>query len=102
MKKEEILAKSRAEKQDEGVEYVANKGRYYGVKAMSAVFIALILFNLWQGKPNSAIYVMFWTYAGFESIGKYRANGERSWLFAGVCGVLTGALNCVIYVIDVL
>lgn len=84
MKKEEILAKSRAENKDEGVEYVANKGRYYGVKALCAVFIALTLFNSYKGISNDSIFTMFWMYCGFESIGKYRANGDKTWLIPGI------------------
>lgn len=102
MKKEEILAKSRAEKQDEGVEYIANKGMHYGVKAMSVVTIALVLFNFWQGKPNDMIFAVYWIYAGFELIGKYRASRKRTWLFCGVLGVITGITFGITYVIGVL
>lgn len=70
MKKEDILAKSRAEKQDEGVEYVAGKGRYYGVKAMSVMFLALMLFNWIQGQKNEIIFALWWTYVGFEALGE--------------------------------
>lgn len=45
MKKEEILAKSRAENKDEGIEYAANKGRNYGVKALCAAMWQTDLFR---------------------------------------------------------
>ena len=35
MTKEEILARSRNEKKDEGTEYIASRGRRWGVAAMS-------------------------------------------------------------------
>ena len=43
MTKEEILAKSRNEKKDEGVEYIASRGRRWGVAAMSLMFIVLVV-----------------------------------------------------------
>lgn len=37
MTKEEILERSRKEKKDEGTEYMMNRGRRYGVMAMSSI-----------------------------------------------------------------
>ena len=48
MTKEEILERSRKEKKDEGTEYMMNRGRRYGVMAMSSMFIILAVFNLYQ------------------------------------------------------
>ncbi|MDO4286430.1 MAG: DUF6442 family protein [Eubacteriales bacterium] len=102
MKKEDILAKSRAEKQDEGVEYVAGKGRYYGVKAMSVMFLALMLFNWIQGQKNEIIFALWWTYVGFEALGKYQVGHEKAYLITAVCGITAGILNAIIYILYVL
>lgn len=101
MKKEEILAKSRAEKHDEGVEYVAGRGRYYGVTAMSAMFIVLIIFNLVQGRKNDMLFAMWWTYAGFEALGKCRA-GNKAFIVAAIFGIAAGILNAITYILSVL
>lgn len=102
MKKEEILAKSRAEKRDEGVEYVAGKGRYYGVKAMAAMFLVLFLFNLAQGQRNDMIFAMWWTYIGFEALGKYRTSRSKLYFITAVCGILAGVLYAMDYILYVL
>lgn len=101
MKKEDILAKSRAENRDEGVEYAANKGRYYGVKALCAIFIVLVLFNSYRGASNYSVFAMFWMYCGFESIGKFRANGSKAWLITGIFGVGAAILFCIAHMFAV-
>lgn len=60
MDKEEILAKSRQEKKDEGMTEAENRGRRIGVMAFSAIFIFIVLFNLFNGQPNYAPMAMFW------------------------------------------
>lgn len=102
MKKDEILAKSRAEKQDEGVEYIANKGMHYGIKAMTIMFIGLLLFNWVRGQRNEIIFALWWTYVGFEALRKYRADQQKSYLIAAVFGILAGVLNAISYVMYVL
>ncbi|MDO5783543.1 MAG: DUF6442 family protein [Eubacteriales bacterium] len=102
MKKEDILAKSRAEKQDEGVEYAANKGRNYGVKALCATFVVLVLLNSYLGQSNDSIFTMFWMYCGFESVGKYRASGNKVWLVIGIMGIICAILFCITHIIAVL
>ena len=52
MTKEEILARSRNEKKDEGTEYIASRGRRWGVAAMSLMYLALIVFNWFNGQDN--------------------------------------------------
>lgn len=102
MKKEEILAKSRAEKHDEGEEYAEGKGRYYGVKAMAVMFLALFLFNLAQGQRNDVLFAMWWTYIGFEALGKYRIGRKTVYLITAVCGIAAGVLYAMDYVLYVL
>ena len=101
MKKEEILAKSRAEKQDEGKAYIAGKGRYYGVVAMAVMFIVLMVFNWTQGQRNDILCAMWWTYAGFEALGKCRA-GDMAFVIAAVFGIAAGIMYAVAYMLSVL
>ncbi len=56
MTKEEILARSRNEKKDEGTEYIASRGRRWGVAAMSLMYLALISIQLvqWSGQLPAA------------------------------------------------
>ena len=69
MDKEKVLAKSRQEKTDEGVEFAMDRGRRSGVAAMSLFFALICLFNLWQGYSNYAVFALYWVYLGFEGYG---------------------------------
>ncbi|MCD8356733.1 MAG: DUF6442 family protein, partial [Clostridia bacterium] len=91
-----------AEKQDEGVEYIANKGRHYGVKAMCIIFIVLVIFNSCKGQSNYSVFAMFWMYCGFESIGKYRAGGDKTWLIPSIFCVMSSVLFFTAHIMEVL
>lgn len=99
MKKEEILKKSRKEKDDEGKQYAENKGRRLGVSAMSAMFIILIVYNLFMDLNNSGVFALFWTYLGFESYGRYRFTKGKSELTGAVAGIFAGVIFLVEYII---
>ena len=102
MTKEEILAKSRNEKRDEGTEYIASRGRRWGVGAMSLMFIALSVFNWANGQDNDQLLAVFWAYLGFEAYGMYKVTHECSRLIAAICGLIVAVLFAVCYVITVL
>ena len=76
MKKEEILARSRQEKADEGIEYAMNRGRSAGVRALSVMFLVLCAFNYWKGITNYAIFALYWSYLGFECYGRYQVTSR--------------------------
>ena len=102
MTKEEILAKSRNEKKDEGTEYIASRGRRWGVGAMSLMFIALSVFNWANGQDNDQLLAVFWAYLSFEEYGMYKVNHERMRLIAAILGLVAAVLFAVCYVITVL
>lgn len=52
MNREEILAKSRAEKTDEGMQQAENRGRRIGVSAFCCVYVFIVIFNFVQGYPQ--------------------------------------------------
>lgn len=103
MTKEEILERSRKKKKDEGTEYMMNRGRRYGVMAMSSMFIILAVFNMYQGQDNNQILAIFWAYLGYESYGMYTATHQKkrldcsgSWCYCrnSVCDYLCDSCHC--------
>ena len=60
MNREEILAKSRAEKMDEGMQQAENRGRRIGVSAFCCVYVFIVIFNFVQGYPSYGFHAMFW------------------------------------------
>lgn len=102
MNKEEILEKSRSEKEDEGVTYAANKGRRYGVAAMCLMMIVLLAFNWFQGQNNYAILAILWAYLGLEAYGTYKVTNGKGRLVVFVCGVTASVVACITYFVTVL
>ena len=80
MDREEILKRSRASKEDEGVAYTENKGRRAGIVGFCGVYIAIKLFGLWAGQRSFAPDAMFWAYAAAEAWGRYRVSRRRGLL----------------------
>lgn len=74
MDRDEILRRSRAEKEDEGNTFLENRGRRWGVIGFCAMTIVLLVFNLAAGQNSYSILAMFWSYASLEAWAKYRAS----------------------------
>ncbi|WP_324825364.1 DUF6442 family protein [Sinanaerobacter sp. ZZT-01] len=74
MDKNEILKKSREQKEDEGTIFVQNNGRRFGVIGFCSIFVIIMVFNLFTGVENFVPFTMFWAYAAAESYGKYRTT----------------------------
>ena len=52
MDRDEILRRSRAEKEDEGNTFLENKGRRWGVAGFCSLYILLVVFNLITGRSS--------------------------------------------------
>ena len=102
MYKEDILEKSRNEKNDEGQQFAESKGRRIGVIAMTAMSLILMVYNLFMGLNNDAIFALFWTYLGFESYGKYQFTKGKAELTGAVAGIIAGIVFLINYLISTL
>ena len=102
MNKEEILKRSREQKEDEGTVFAENKGRRYGIIMFSAVFIIITLFNLFAGQNNFAPYSMFFAYIAAEAYGRYRVELEKKLLVSAVFGAIASILFLICYILDTL
>ena len=91
MNREEILAKSRAEKMDEGMQQAENRGRRIGVSAFCCVYVFIVIFNFVQGYPSYGFHAMFWAFVAAEAYPKYRFTGNKGFLVSTVAG---GAGQC--------
>lgn len=79
MDKDEILKKSREQKEDEGVIFAENKGRRFGIAGFASVFVIIVFFNLFTGQNNSVPFTMFWAYAAAEAYGKYSVTKKKAY-----------------------
>ena len=92
MDRDEILRRSRAEKEDEGNTFLENKGRRWGIIGLCVMYILLVVFDLATGQPAHSLNALFWSYIALEAWGKYRTSRRRVFLtttilagFASLC-----------------
>ena len=86
MEKQEILEKSRQEKEDEGVTYAENKGRRWGIIGFCLLIIAFIIYNGVKGLDSYMPQTLFWGYITCEAFGQYRVRRERKLLWTVIFG----------------
>lgn len=91
MNREEILAKSRDEKRDEGMISAENRGRKIGITAFCLIFIFITLFNLFAGRRNDGPQAMFWAFVAAEAFPKYRFTGKKAYMVTTVAGAVASA-----------
>lgn len=96
MNKEEILKKSRKERNDEGLLEAENKGRKLGYIAFSLVCFFILTVDFLNGKSSYAPMAMFWAFLAAESYPKFKFTKQKE------CLVLTfaGSISCVYYLIN--
>ena len=78
MDRDEILRRSRAEKEDEGNTFLENKGRRWGMVGFCAMTIVLLVFNLATGQNSYSVLAMFWSYIALEAWAKYRVSRRHT------------------------
>ena len=100
MKKEEILAKSRMEKTDEGILNAENKGMHYGVIAFSAVFIFIVVINIISGISNYAPFAMFWAFLAAEAYPRYCFAKDKGYLWKTILSAIASLLFLLLYFIE--
>lgn len=98
MNREEILAKSREEKHDEGFLEAENQGRKIGMIAFCIIFIFIIIFNLINGIKSYGPMTMFWAFLAAESYPKYRFTKNKLYLCHTIVSAIAslGFLLCYI------
>lgn len=102
MNKEEVLEKSRAAKEDEGIDFVENKGRKYGELGFSTVFIMIMLFNLFTNQKNFVPFSMFFAYMAAQAYGKYKINKGTSYMITIISAAIASICFFACHVVNVL
>lgn len=93
MNKDEILAKSRKEKLDEGLIYAENRGRKIGISVFCLVFAFIVLFNFFNGESSYAPMAMFFAFVASESYPRYSFTKNKGYLIT----VVAGAIACIAF-----
>ncbi|WP_313757407.1 DUF6442 family protein [Tissierella sp.] len=93
MNNDEILKRSRQQKQDEGMEHTENNGRKLGFIAFCCVFLFEVIFNSFLGEQSYAIFALFWTFIAAEAIPKYRFTQKKACLITIIAGFIAAAAS---------
>ena len=88
MDRDEILRRSRAEKEDEGNTFLENRGRRWGVIGFCVMTIVLLVFNLATGQNSYSVVAMVWSDGSLEAWAKYRISRRRAFLATAVLAAL--------------
>ncbi len=91
MKKEEILAKSRKEKNDEGFIAARNHGQKIGIGAFCLVFAFIVIFDFFNGQSSYAPLAMFWAFLAAEAYPQYKFTQNKAYLIT----VIAGTIACI-------
>ena len=102
MDREEILRRSRAEKEDEGITFLENRGRRFGAAGFCAMFIVLLVFNGAMGQSSHSIHALFWCYISLEAWGKYRISRRRTFAAAAVLAAVSSLCFLCCHMLEVL
>jgi len=97
MKKEEILEKSRLEKQDEGQKDIEMKSNRYGEVGLVICFIVLIVFKTFKSLPIQDLLSLFWAYLGMKNVYVYQRDKTKTNLIAAVCGMISAVSFALAY-----
>ena len=102
MDREEILRRSRAEKEDEGNTFLENKGCRWGMVGFCAMTIVLLVFNLAAGQNSCSVLAMFWSYIALEAWAKYRVSRRHTFLTVAVLAAFSSLCFLACHVLEVL
>lgn len=102
MNKEEVLAKSRKEKIDEGFVEAENRGRKIGYVVFSFISIFLIIFNFINGRKNYEIIALIFAFLGAESYSKYSFTKQKTFLISSLAGIIVAVTFIVNHILLVL
>lgn len=85
MDRDEILTRSRQQKEDEGLMFIENQGKAYGVIGLTIMFFALAMVYVSVGGYNMNVPLsMMCAYQGAENFGKYSAGKGKTNLVWGI------------------
>lgn len=88
MEKEEILRKSREQKEDEGLIYKENMGRQYGFYGLTVMISIYCVIDISIGGSINAPMSMWFAFLGAEYYGKYRVNKRKREILESALGIL--------------
>ncbi len=100
MTKEEILKRSRNERNDEGSDYAAQKGLKHGYIIFGLIAAAIIIaeaFNDCDMRAFYAVNALIWAFFSAINFESARFKHNKTLTIASVCGLMTAIVSIIRY-----
>ena len=102
MDKEKILAKSREENYDEGVEYRLEQNEKHAMSLLMVLVFSIAVVNFFVKRSTSEILMVYFSYMAMHHYGRYKVLEDKKILKHAVfCGIFA-VLDFVEYAIAIL
>ncbi|GEK90379.1 DUF6442 family protein [Alkalibacterium kapii] len=102
MEKDEILERAKKENlfNDEAKNYKAQKGSQWGLGAATIGILIIMIIKYINDKDFIHLFTIYGVYIGFEYLGKYFANKEKTDLISSIGGLLIAIGPCLIWMVN--
>lgn len=95
--KEEILAKSRNDKKDEGKEYIESKGTYYGTIGLLITLVVFQVYKHSKGINSADLSAAFWFYFMCNRYGKFTVTESKKDFIFALLGLFLGMTSAIMF-----
>jgi hypothetical protein len=102
MDKREVLERSRAAEEDEGQDWLEDKGYEAAFLGLCATYLVLFIFNAAMGQPNEPILVLFLATQAAQTFGRYQASKVNRYRIVSILWVVATACMAAAYVVRIL
>ena len=97
MNRDEILAKSRAEKEDEGMQHEERRAEGWSLRAILLIAAVVIFYDIYRGQTNHAVYAITWANIAISYFSRYRFTKKKSELLIPVIATFSCILSLLNY-----
>lgn len=102
MDKEKILAKSREEQYDEGVEYRLEQAQKKAMSVLMVIAFSIAVINFFAKRSTSEILMVYFSYMAMYHYGRYKVLEDKKIFQQAVISGVFAVLNIVEYVAEIL
>ena len=97
MNRDEILAKSRAEKEDEGMQHEEHRAESRSLRTILLIAAVVVFYDIYRGQTNHAVYAITWANVAVSYFSRYRFTKKKSDLLLPILATFSCILSLITY-----
>ena len=97
MNRDEILAKSRAEKEDEGMQHEERRAESRSLRTILLIAVVVVFYDMYRGQTNHAVYAITWANVAVSYFPRYRFTKKKSDLLLPILATFSCILSLITY-----